>query len=105
MHPLSGALPFQYVPPRVSRGALVDHWHSFAPPRCRTYQYRRTSVPVLALFRTILVNLCLMVWDWRVLRAEPMLPCWPNLLFIFVYYCFLFFLPSMGWLCGVGSSD
>ena len=42
-----------------------------------------------------------MVWDWRVLRAEPIPSCWPNLLFIF---CLLFslFLPSMGWLCGVG---
>ena len=44
MHPLSGALPLPYVPARVTRGALVDHRHSFAPPRCRTSQYRRTFV-------------------------------------------------------------
>ena len=49
--------------------------------------------PSRRLFGTISVILCLMVWDWRVLRAEQMLSCWPNLLFIFVYYCFLFFLP------------
>ena len=46
MHPLSGALPLPYVPARVTRGALVAHRHSFAPPRCRTSQYRRTFVPL-----------------------------------------------------------
>ena len=44
MHPLSGALPLPYVPARVS---LVAHRHLFAPPRCRTSQYRRTFVPLL----------------------------------------------------------
>ena len=44
MHPLSGALPLPYVPARVTRGALVAHRHSFAPPRCRTSQYHRTCV-------------------------------------------------------------
>ena len=46
MHPLSGALPLPYVPARVTRGALVAHTHSFALPRCWTYQYRRTFVPL-----------------------------------------------------------
>ena len=46
MHPLSGALSLPYVPERVTRGALVAHRHSFAPPRCRTSQYRRTFVPL-----------------------------------------------------------
>ena len=45
MHPLSGAMPLPYVPARVTRGALVAHKHAFAPPRCRTSQYRRTFVP------------------------------------------------------------
>ena len=45
MHPLSGALPLQYVPERVTRGALVAHRHSFAPPCCRTSQYLITFVP------------------------------------------------------------
>ena len=44
MHPLIGALPLPYVPARVTRGALVAHWHSFGPPRCRTSEYRRTFV-------------------------------------------------------------
>ena len=46
MHPLSGALPLPHVPARVTRGALVAHRHSFAPPRCRTSQYRRSFVPL-----------------------------------------------------------
>ena len=48
-----------------------------------------------------LVTLCLMVWDWRVSRAAPMLSCWHDLLFLFVSYCFIFFfLPWLvvwGW--------
>ena len=43
-----------------------------------------------------------MVWDWRVSRAEPMLSCWHDLLFLFCLLLFYLFLPSMGWLCGVG---
>ena len=46
MHPLSGALPFPYLPARVTLGALFAHRHSFAPPRCRTCQYRRSFVPL-----------------------------------------------------------
>ena len=45
MHPLSGALPLLYAPARVTRGALVDHRHSFAPPPFRTYHYCSTFVP------------------------------------------------------------
>ena len=45
MHPLGGALPWPYVLARVTRGALVDHRHSFAPLRGRTSPYRRTFVP------------------------------------------------------------
>ena len=46
MHPLSGALPLPCVATRVTHGALVAHRHSFAPPRCRTSQYRRTFAPL-----------------------------------------------------------
>ena len=38
----------------------------------------------------------------RVSRAEPMLSCWLDLLFLFCLLLFYIFLPSMGWLCGVG---
>ena len=46
MHPLSSALPLPYVSARVTRGALVSLRHSFAPPRCRTFQFRRSFVPL-----------------------------------------------------------
>ena len=46
VHHLSSALHFPYVPERVTRGALFAHRHSFAPPRCRTSQYRRNFVPL-----------------------------------------------------------
>ena len=46
------------------------------------------------------MTLCLMVRDWRVSRAEPMLSCWHDLLFLFCLLLF-YLLPSMGWLCGV----
>ena len=46
MHPFSGALPLPYAPARVTLGAFVAHRHSFAPPRGRTSQYRRSFVPL-----------------------------------------------------------
>ena len=46
MRHLSGAVPLPYVLASVTRGTLVAHMHSFAPPRCRTSQYRRTFVPL-----------------------------------------------------------
>ena len=56
----------------------------------------------MCLFGTIFVTLCLMVWDWRFSRAEPMLSCWHDLFFLFCLLLFYLLLPSMGWLCGVG---
>ena len=91
VHPLTGALPEPYVPVRVTRGALVAHRYTYAPPRCRTLQYSRTFIP----FST--------VWDWRVSRAGPMLFYWPKL--PYPYYSRLLFLPfflSIGWYCGAG---
>ena len=43
MHPLNDALPWPYVPVRVTRGAVVAHRYTYAPPRM---QYRRTFVPL-----------------------------------------------------------
>ena len=34
------------MPARVTRGALIAHWHSFAPPSCRTSQYPTSFVPL-----------------------------------------------------------
>ena len=44
VHPLNGALPGPYVPVQVTRGALVAHRYTYAPPRCRTSQYSRTFI-------------------------------------------------------------
>ena len=44
VHPLNGALPGPYVPVRVTRGALVLHRYTYAPPCCRTLQYSRTFI-------------------------------------------------------------
>ena len=46
MHPVCGALPVPYVPVRVTCGALIAHRYTFAPPRCRTSQYRMTFIPL-----------------------------------------------------------
>ena len=44
MHPLCGALPVTFVPVRVTRGAA--HRFTYAPPRFRTSQDRRTFIPM-----------------------------------------------------------
>ena len=44
MYPLNGALPGPYVPVGVTRGALVAHRYTYAPPRCRTSQYSMTFI-------------------------------------------------------------
>ena len=33
-----------YVPVRVTRGAVIAHRYTYAPPRCRTSQYRWTFI-------------------------------------------------------------
>ena len=88
MHPLNDALPGLYVPVRVTRGALVTHQYTYAPPRCRTSHYCRTFVRFLV---SLFNDLCSMVWDWRVSRAGPMLYYWSKLLY--PYYCLLLFFP------------
>ena len=65
MHPLNDALPGPYVPVRVTGGALVAHRYTYAPPRCRTSQYRRTFVPLSVSLLNDLAN-------YRVSRAGPM---------------------------------
>ena len=44
VHPRNGAIPGPYVPALVTRGALVAHRYTYAPPRCRTLQYNRTFI-------------------------------------------------------------
>ena len=43
---LYGALPVKYVPLRFTRGSLIAHRYTYAPPRYRTLQYRGTFIPL-----------------------------------------------------------
>ena len=68
--PLYGTLPVpplwysnHHRPVRVTRGALVAHRYTYAPPRCRTSQYCRTFIPSQCLSGMVLMFLCSMVWD------------------------------------------
>ena len=45
VRPLNGALRGPYVLAWVTRGALVAHRFTYAPPCCRTLQYSRTFIP------------------------------------------------------------
>ena len=95
MHPLNGALPWPYVPVRVTRGALVSHRYTYAPPRCRTLQYGMTFIPlsVVPLERS-----CWPRIRWcgtgGVSRAGPMLFYWPKLLYPY-YIVFYYFSLSL----------
>ena len=50
MHALNDAIPGTYVLVMVKRDALVAHRYTYAPPGCRTSQYRRTFVPLSVSF-------------------------------------------------------
>ena len=74
MHPLNDALPGQaYVPVRVTRGALVTHRYTYAPPCTEPRSTARLFFPSRCSTGTILLTQYSMVWDWRVSRAGPML--------------------------------
>ena len=94
MHPLYGALPVLYVPVRVTRGAVIAHWYTYAPPRCRTSQYCRTFIPLSISLWNDLSDPLLMVWGWRVSRAGPMPINWPSCSLTFCLLLFSVFLLS-----------
>ena len=79
MHPLYGTLPVPYVPVRVTRGAVIAHRFTYAPPRCRTSQYSRTFIPFsVSLWNDLICDPASMVWDWHVSRTGPMPFYWPS---------------------------
>ena len=41
-----GAQPEPYVIVRVTCRAVISHWFTYAPPRCRTSQFLRTFIPL-----------------------------------------------------------
>ena len=52
MHPLNGAPTDPYLPVRFTRGAVIAHRYTYAPPGCRTSQYRMTFIPLsVSLFK------------------------------------------------------
>ena len=59
IHPVNGARPGPYVPVRVTRGALVAHRYTYAPPRCRTSHRRRTFILFSVSLWNDLTNPCI----------------------------------------------
>ena len=84
MHPLNGALPWPYVPVQVTSSGLVAYQYTYAPPRYRTSQYRRTHIPPSVSLWNDLGYPVLRYWwswwscGWRVSRAGIMLIYWPS---------------------------
>ena len=92
MYPLSGALPLLYVPAPVTHGALVAHIGT----RSSLLSITEPLCPSRCFFGTILVTLYMLVWNWRVSRAEPMPSCWHDLLFLWCLLLFYFLLLWVG---------
>ena len=88
MHPLCGVLPVPYVPVRVTRGTLISHRYTYAPPRCRTSQYPKLLFSSQYLSGPIWLTPYSMVWDWRVSRAGPMPFCFPSCSLLFCLQLF-----------------
>ena len=57
MHPLNGALPGLYVPVPVACGVLDAHRYTYAPPRSKTSQNRRTFILLSVSFSNDLEDL------------------------------------------------
>ena len=87
-HPLCGALPVPYVPVRVTRGALIAHRYTFAPPAVEPRSTALLLFPSQYLSGMIWLTPYLMVWDWRVSRAGPMPFCWPSCSLLFFLQLF-----------------
>ena len=88
---LNGALPGPYVLVLVTRGALVAHRCTYAPPRYRTLQYSRTFINFSVSLWNDLANSVFDGVYCRVSRADPMLLYWLKLLY--PYYSLLLFFP------------
>ena len=106
--PLNGALPLPYVPVRITRGALGAHRYTYAPPRCRTSQNRRTFIHLSVSLWKDLADPVFDGVGQQVSRAGQMFFHWPKLLYPY-YSLLLFFLFSYSGLqvciMGLWSSD
>ena len=104
MHPLYCALPVSYVPVRVTCGALVPHRILICLLAAEPCSTAGPLFPFQCPCGTSLLTLCLMVWDWQVSIARPMLFGWPMLLYpslSLTSFHIPFFLYT-GWYCGAG---
>ena len=81
VHPLNGALPLPYVPVRVTRGALVAHRYTYAPPRCRTSECSRTFIPLLVSLWNDLANPVLDGVGLACFKIRPNIFHWPKVLY------------------------
>ena len=99
MHPFYGALPVPYVPVRVTRGALVAHRYTYAPPCWKPRSTAGLLIPFQYL--CIIILLTLAVPDGVGLAGfksrDNAFFYWPKLLFPFL------FVLSTGWYCGAGA--
>ena len=91
------------MPVRVTRGTLIAHLYTYAPPRCRTSHYRMTFIHPLVSLRNDLVD---PVFDGVGLagfksRSSAFLLTQLLSFFVFNYFPILFF-SSIGWQCGAG---
>ena len=89
------------MPARVTRGALVAHRHSFAPPRCRTSQYRRSFVPLSVSLWNDLSDPVLDGVGLAGFKSRATAFLLARSALSFLSPTVLSFLPSVGWLCGV----
>ena len=105
VHPLNGALPGPYVPVRVTRGAVIAHRYTYAPPRCRTLQYSRIFIPFSVSLWNDFANSVFDGVGLRVFKSSPnaflLSYAALSLLYFFTLFPFLFFL-SIGLYCGAG---
>ena len=103
MHPLCGALPVPCVPVRVTRGALIAHRYIYAPPRCRTSQYRRTFITISVSPWNDLVDPLFDGVGLAGLSSRSNAFCWPSCFLLFclqlfsLSLLFLYRLVVWGW--------
>ena len=94
MHPLNGALPGPYVPVPVTRGALVAHRYTYAPPRCRTLQYSRTFIPLSVSLWNDLANPVFDGVGLASFKSRSNAFYWPKLLY--AYYLLPYYYTLSG---------
>ena len=103
MHNINWSLPGPYVPVRVTRGSPVAHRYTYASPRCRTSQYRRTFIHPLSVPVERSNWPCIRWCGLAGFKSKA------NLLFALqdIFYTIFpfFFFSSIGWYCLAGVSE